>query len=154
MQKGDTMFTSVLKWLKTVFTPSRPPVIKMYVLVRTDMPPIHRAVQGMHAVAAYLINGNNTLVAWSANQSHKSTWTNGYLITLGVDNEAELCRWENQLSASGKTFATFVEPDWEGGPTKTALACISYGEEFVNLPLLTMNDTREQKAPVFEQIHI
>ena len=147
------MFKSVLKWLKRVFTPKREPVIKMYVLVRTDMPPIHRAVQGMHAVAAYLINGKFTLTATNRAKSHSSIWSNGYLITLGVDNESELCRWENKLSASGKSFATFVEPDWESGPTKTALACISYGEEFADLPLLSMNDTREQKAPVFEQIH-
>jgi hypothetical protein len=147
------MFKSVLKWLKRVFTPKRQPVIKMYVLVRTDMPPIHRAVQGMHAVAAYLINGKFTLTATNRDKSHSSVWTNGYLITLGVDNEYELGQWEAKLSADGKSFATFVEPDWEGGPTKTALACISYGEEFANLPLLSMNDTREQKSPVFEQIH-
>lgn len=146
------MFESVKSWLKKFFSQPRKPVIKMYVLVRMDMPPIHRAVQAGHAVAAYLINRENPLVATVSEYSSYQVWNNGYMIYLGVKDESELCKWENQLNAMNKKFATFVEPDWEGGPTRTALACISFGEEFSNLPLLNMIDTHAPE-PVFEQIH-
>ena len=147
------MLKKLIDWVVALFTPTKRPAIKMYVLVRTDMPPIHRAVQGMHAVAAYLINKENTLDAWTMDNNWRETWANGYLITLGVDNEEELAKWEKRLSVSGKKYSTFIEPDWADGPTKTALACISFGEEFTELPLLTMKDTHIQPEPVFEQIH-
>ena len=104
----------------------RPPVIKMYVLVRRDLEPIHRAVQGGHAVAEYM-------KTWF----HTTPWNNGYMIYLSVANEAELNKWEARLQAAQHRFSTFVEPDW-GEPTKTALAFCSTGEIVRGLDLLSM----------------
>jgi len=131
---------SVLNWLTIKIKQSEPKIpkpelIKMYVLVRMDLPPIHRAVQAGHAVAEYFmrdlpkqaINKNGELV----------NWYNGYIIYLGISDENELNKWKCELDSMEKKFATFLEPDW-GVPQETALACISFGHEFEALPLLTL----------------
>lgn len=106
------------------------PVFKMYVLVRTDLAPIHRAVQGGHAVAEYM-----------KSNYHCTPWNNGFMIYLGVANESELNRWEARFQAKGIEFSTFVEPDW-GEPTKTAVAMCDTGEIVKGLPLLTLSDIK------------
>jgi len=117
------------------FRHQKPKVIKMYVLVREDMDPINRTVQAGHAVAEYL--QTHTAVAMHPEEDIETPWRNGYMIYLGVENEIELSKWEAKLQASEKKFATFVEPDW-GEPTKTALACVDFGEIFQDLPLLSL----------------
>lgn len=120
----------ILNTIKNIFTPKKPkiPVIKMYVLVRTDMTPINRAVQAGHAVAEYMKYFYNT-----------TPWQNGYLIYLGVDNERELDRWETIIKSHQIHVAAFIEPDW-GDPTKTAIAFCHTGEYVAKLPLLRLDD--------------
>lgn len=104
------------------------PITKMYVLVRCDMSPIDRTVQGGHAVASYMMNHYLT-----------TPWRNGHMIYLGIPNEAALNEWEAKLIAAQIKFSTFVEPDW-GKPTKTALAFCGTGEIVCELPLLSFAD--------------
>jgi len=141
------MFKTIFAWINKLINPVKPrdPIIKMYILVRTDLPPIHRAVQGGHAIAKYLLDfyRTNTDNEGRLFFAHKTLaiyqqWTNGVMIYLGVDDELELIKWETKLLSNGVNVASFIEPDW-GTPTKTALACISYGDEFSELPLLNMN---------------
>lgn len=117
------------------FRRQKPRVIKMYVLVREDMEPINRTVQAGHAVAEYL--QTHKAEAQENEDADVTPWRNGYMIYLGVENEIELGKWEAKLQAAGKKFATFVEPDW-GEPTKTALACVDFGEIFEKLPLMSL----------------
>lgn len=109
------------------------PTIKMYVLIRKDLAPIHRAVQGGHAVAEYM-----------KNHYHTTPWRNGYMIYLGIDNEHTLNKWEARLQAAGILFSTFVEPDWGDEPTKTALAFCGTGEIVNDLPLLSITTQEKQ----------
>ena len=126
------------------FRRKKPKVIKMYVLVREDMAPINRTVQAGHAVAEYL--QTHKAVARQSSEHADEPWRNGYMIYLGVNSEAELNKWETKLKASEKTFATFVEPDW-GTPTKTALACVDFGEIFEGLPLLSLEGNKRESTP-------
>lgn len=52
--------------------------MKLYVLIRKDMPKAYQAVQGGHAVAQWLID------------NPENGWNNHTLIYLGVPSEAEL----------------------------------------------------------------
>jgi hypothetical protein len=110
----------------------KPPALKMYVLVRTDMHPINRAVQAGHAVAEYLRCTDN---------QYSTPWDNGYMIYLGVENGEELNKWEARIQAANIKFSTFVEPDWKilPDPVKTATACCTTGELFADLPLLNLD---------------
>lgn len=130
-------FTKLLGFNRKRPTP-RPSVIKMYVLVREDLEPINRVVQAGHAVAEYL--QNHVASARRATDEVDTEWKNGYLIYLGVENEAELNKWEAKLQAVEKKFSTFVEPDW-GEPTKTALSCVDFGGIFDGLPLMSLEGT-------------
>jgi hypothetical protein len=94
---------------------------KMYVLVRKDIPPIHRAVQGSHAVAEFLIHHN------------RDGWKNGTMIMLGVPNEKALKYWKAKLADKA---VAFYEPDI--GNQMTALATIDEGSIFRRLNLLDM----------------
>jgi hypothetical protein len=126
------------------FRRKKPRVIKMYVLVREDLDPINRAVQAGHAVAEYM-----QIHTPSANDDsgNRHLWRNGYMIYLGVKNEQELSVWEAKLCAAQKRFATFVEPDW-GEPTKTALACVDFGNIFEELPLMSLASNEESTSDV------
>lgn len=92
---------------------------KMYVLVRKDLSKSQQAVQSGHAIASYLIN------------NPKTKWNNGTLVYLQVHNEEELLRWVDKINSD---IALFREPDI--GNEATALATLSYGDEFRELKLL------------------
>lgn len=92
---------------------------RLYVIVRKNLSISKRAVQAGHAVAQYLIRYPNT------------EWTNGTLIYLSVPNEQQLNWW---LGNTDNEWITFREPDL--GNSITAIACVSSGEEFVELDLL------------------
>jgi len=109
------------------------PIVKMYVLVREDLDPVHQMVQGGHAVAQYLLEHGT-----------KHNWNNGYMIYLAVKDEKELIEWEKKIHAVDTKFATFTETDW-GEPTKTAIACIDFGLIFSKLRLMTFK--KEKKNP-------
>lgn len=73
--------------------------MKLFVLLRKDMPAIQKAVQAGHAVAEYL-------------KKHTSTsWSNGTLVLLGVDSVEELHGWQENLDGAGIDSASFYEPD-------------------------------------------
>ena len=57
---------------------------KMYVLVRKDLDPVYRGVQGTHAVAEYSLRGNKRLY---------DEWDNSTLVFVGVKNEGALEFW-------------------------------------------------------------
>lgn len=132
------------------FRNEQPRVIKMYVLVREDMIPVNRTVQGGHAVAEYLLNHEPK--AKKSDSTFPVKWDNGYMIYLGVKDEDELNKWEAKLQAANKTFSTFVEPDW-GEPTKTALACVDFGEIFNDLPLMSLEDNDSKSDDVLVTNH-
>ena len=67
-------------------------------LTRIDLSLKQRAVQSGHAVAEFLLN-------------HKTSWDNGTLIYLGVDNEEELKRWMFKLERKDIKYSIFREPD-------------------------------------------
>jgi len=137
-------FMKIKDFFKNLMTFRRnKPVIKMYVLVREDMAPEARMVQGGHAVAQFLLEHAGALQTTTDNGKIRDTWNNGYMIYLGVKDEQELSHWEAKLKAAEKAFATFVEPDW-GDPTKTALACVDFGEIFAGLELLNLEPNEEE----------
>jgi len=138
-------YMDIKDFLKNILTFRRnKPVIKMYVLVREDLDPIHRTVQGGHAIAQFLLENKDAL-AQTSESGITQHWNNGYMVFLGIKNERELSKWEDKLEAEGKAFSTFVEPDW-GEPTKTAIACVDFGEIFAKLKLLTVEIMSKQKA--------
>lgn len=73
--------------------------MKLYVLVRKDISLIQRAVQAGHAIAEYLQEYPDT------------TWDNGVLVYLGVENEKDLKYWEGALAREGIPSSMFYEPD-------------------------------------------
>jgi hypothetical protein len=106
----------------------RPPVEKpreprMYILVREDLNPIYRCVQGGHALAAYAAEYPGTFQAWG----------NQYLMYLGVRNHTALAEWYRKIQSLGKEVCLFTEPDLDG--QLTAIACYDTGEIFQDLKL-------------------
>lgn len=97
--------------------------MKLYVLVRKDLPKSYQAVQAGHAVAQWLIDNPD------------QEWNNHTLIYLGVNNEAELQEWYlDLLDFSDLDPVPFYEPDI--GNQLTAIAVYADDKEFSNLPLL------------------
>jgi len=132
-------------FLKNILTFRRnKPVIKMYVLVREDLDPIHRTVQGGHAIAQFLLDNKDALIQTSESGITQQ-WNNGYMVYLGIKDAHELNKWEDKLEVDGKKFSTFVETDW-GEPTKTAIACVDFGEMFSKLKLLTVKIRKPEMA--------
>lgn len=84
---------------------------KLYVLIREDLTLPQQAVQAGHAVAEYLLRGP------------KSTWSNGTLVYLKVQDKERLRRWSRKLGDRGIPFAVFKEPDLDN--TMTALAAVT-----------------------------
>ena len=84
--------------------------MKLYTLIRKDLPTSYQAVQAGHAVAEYLLK-------------HKTEWDNGTIIYLGIKDEKELEKWEYLLGLKDIKYETFIEPDI--GNQKTALTCIT-----------------------------
>ena len=95
---------------------------KLYILVRKDMHPSYQAVQAGHALAQYLLEFKNT------------SWNNGTLVYLSVDDEEKLYRWKYKLEKKDIEYAEFREPDI--GNEITAIAAVSNGKVFKNLRLM------------------
>ena len=95
----------------------------MYVLVRNDLAPIYRCVQGAHALAQYALEYPENL----------GKWKNEYLIFLGVRNHKDIILWYEKLKAAHKSISCFQEPDLDGHIT--AVACFDTGEIFKGLRL-------------------
>ena len=98
--------------------------MKMYILIRKDLNPTYRAVQGGHALAEYMLR----------HPIQAQEWGNHTLIYLQIQNEQELELWAEKLNYKGITWEGFREPDI--GNQLTAIACLSDGKPFSNLKLL------------------
>ena len=96
--------------------------MKLYVLVRKDLPRKYQAVQAGHAVAEYLL------------RVPRLVWDNGTLIYLSVRNEMELASWGEKLTKEKINWCGFREPDI--GNQLTAIATVSDGTAFNSLRLL------------------
>jgi hypothetical protein len=72
----------------------------MYILVRNDLDPTYRMVQGMHAVARYAQTYVPSGTIW-----------NGTMVCLAVKNEGELIRWISKIESRGEIVSSFQEPD-------------------------------------------
>lgn len=129
--------------------------IRMYVLLRGDLPYIHQSVQAGHAVAKYLIeHDRKAIFDIDAHQRHTKPWyavhkdclhgnelewNNGYMIYLHVPTEIDLVHWGMQLNDWGIKHSIFMEPDWNTEvPVATALACIGFPGDFGRLKLANM----------------
>jgi len=95
---------------------------KLYVLTRRDLPIAQQAVQSGHAVAEYLLH-------------NKTSWNNGTLVYLGVNNEEDLEKWIFKLDMESIEYSIFKEPDI--GNQITSLATVVDSEKvFSKLRLL------------------
>lgn len=92
---------------------------KMYILVRSDLDPTYRCVQGAHALAQYAIQHPNDF----------KTWNNSTIVFLGVRYVSELKAWTQKLN--GKKYSLYKESDQDMQPT--ALACYDSGFVFRDL---------------------
>jgi len=79
----------------------------MFVIVRKDIPKIHQAVQGGHALAEYLLK-------------ESSSWTNGTLIYLGVKGLNQIKNLRNRFKNEGIPYREFKEPDMDNQITAIA----------------------------------
>ncbi len=137
--------------------------IRLFVLVRTDIPYEHQAVQAGHAALQYVMNQPLT-VPFNRDCHHRDrtriwrkpmssefdtlysdehltqlfTWGNGTLIYLAVKDEAELLTWQKRLTDWGIKTSMFHEPDWVEREVPTALASIGFKGDFGELSLLKM----------------
>lgn len=82
--------------------------MKMFVIVRRDIPKIHQAVQAGHALAEYLLYGPS------------SSWTNGTLIYLGVKGLNQLENLKYKFERDGIPYKEFREPDLDNQITSIA----------------------------------
>ena len=93
----------------------------MYVLVRKDLDPTYRCVQGTHAVAEYIL--------YYPELAEK--WGNSTLVFLGVRFPKGLREWHDKLEGAQKKFVAFFEPDQD--EQITAIACLDDGRIFKDL---------------------
>lgn len=137
--------------------------IRLFVLVRTDIPYEHQAVQAGHAALQYVMNqpltvhfnrdchGRSQTRGWKVGYDwildtiysdeylgKLFTWGNGTLIYLAVKDEAELLTWQKRLTDWGIKNSMFHEPDWVEREVPTALASIGFKGDFGELSLLKM----------------
>lgn len=90
--------------------------MKLYCIVRADLPMAYAACQAGHAVAAWLL------------EYGQGSWRNNTLIYLQVRDEVELLEWYGKLGCVG-----FREPDI--GDQLTAIIHLSDGKVFRKLKL-------------------
>lgn len=113
-----------------IYTDTDMSIPVMYVLVRTDIGYVHRAVQSGHAVAEFLIKYPRI---------YKNVrWENGTMVYLAVKDEAELIQWSNRFKEESRNAAMFVEPDWGYEPQNTAIAAIGFKGDFPTLRTIRM----------------
>ena len=95
---------------------------KMYVLVRSDLDPTYRCVQGAHALAKYALEYPGEF----------KDWNNSVIVYLGVRFVSDLKAWARKLG--DKKYSMFLEPDQDMQPT--AIACYDSGFIFRNLLII------------------
>lgn len=93
--------------------------MKMYVIVRTDIPVAQQAVQGGHALAEHILGFPH------------SGWNNGTLVYLGVPHEYRLNRIADKLQFLGIDAVIWREPDMDN--EATAIAACGCGDLLKNI---------------------
>lgn len=96
--------------------------MKLYVIVRSDLPWVHQAVQAGHTVAQYLLD------------YPECGWNNGTLVYLRVPTEDDLKMMQFLLIENDKKFSEFREPD--RNHELTALAALGIDKLVKGMPLL------------------
>lgn len=100
--------------------------LKLYVVIRADLPPGAQAAQAVHGAFAFAMHHPIVARYWY----HKSN----NLVVLQVPNEACLKHLANQARDAGIDHAVFREPDFDD--TVTAVAIEPAGRKLVSsLPL-------------------
>jgi len=100
---------------------------KMYVVVRKDLAPIYKMVQGSHALVEF---------SKKYPKDYKN-WDNGYLIFLEVPSYRELRNLSDNLWKYSVPFAYFQEPDLDN--QQTALCLLEDHKCWIwNLPLANL----------------
>jgi hypothetical protein len=84
--------------------------MKLYVVVRADLPPAQQAVQAGHALAEFGI----------VRPIEFRTWRNGTLVYLAVPGELDVLALGQALEHHGEAFALNREPDLENAATSAA----------------------------------
>jgi hypothetical protein len=104
--------------------------MKLFVLARRDLSCSERAVQACHALAELMLrHGADPQVReWAS--LHRT------LILLGVDNEASLLVWEDELRARNISCERFQEPDRRNEATALAVHPSADARLFRRLRLL------------------
>ena len=97
--------------------------MKLYILVRDDLEPIHKAVQAGHAVAQFMLEHYEYV-----------EWDNGTLVYLSVPNEWELDK--RLMNSDSKYLSVFREPFWNNSLTAIALYGPTVENELKDLTLL------------------
>jgi len=92
---------------------------KLYVLVRKDLSKSQQAIQGGHAVAEYLLRGR------------LSSWDNGTLVYLAVEDEDELKSWGEIFDIACTWWVCFKEPDKNNELTAIAVLLEEYEQDLV-----------------------
>lgn len=90
---------------------------KMYIIVRKDLGPIYKMVQGAHALAAFSLENTQLF----------ENWNNEYLIFLDVKDKYSLLKTTEMLSDKDIKFTIFYEPDID---EVTAIACYTSEDTF------------------------
>ena len=81
---------------------------KLYVVVRTDLPPEAQAIQASHAA-----------LEWARYYGHY--YTHPTFIFLSVENKLQLRLLIIKLILANKQYVTFNEPDYDRGLTAVAI---------------------------------
>ena len=98
--------------------------MKLYILIRKDLPPAYRACQAGHALAEFMLR----------QPTQAQEWGNHTLIYLETEDEEELKFWGDKLTYKEIAWEGFKEPDLDH--QLTAIACYSDGKIFSKLKLL------------------
>ena len=100
--------------------------MKLYTLVRRDLPKSQQAVQSCHAVAELLLRVG------------AQGWDNGTMVLIGVPGEPALKQWHEKLTGLSHKCGVFREPDIGDQITAISFVGVPAGleREVSTLPLL------------------
>lgn len=101
---------------------------KLYIVVRSDLPPGHQATQSSHAAFSFSQAHPDITAQW-----HRES---KFLILLSVPDEATLLELAGRVQKEEIPFTTWREPDWDDTLTALAIAPSSATSRLLaNLPL-------------------
>jgi peptidyl-tRNA hydrolase len=118
------MIRSLIAFFRGLFRRPAPGTIKLYLIVRADLPPGLQAAQLVHAATVLCLEQTAAAMAW-----HRGVQN---VVCLAAPNESELAQHARETAATGRQVATFHEPDLDG--QLTAIAVLGEGL-FPGLPL-------------------